>query len=124
MPLYQQLILAMPKVSKPSLVRLFKNHTEIVLQAGGTVRGLEHPGGLPPPSRAKRKYISTTGERSFWGARFMTTTFDASPKVLAELGRLLRDDEAVLRYFTDKVPTKMDRTTATNYKNPYGAIEK
>jgi hypothetical protein len=44
MPVYQQMILAMPKVNKASLVRLFKNHTEIIMKAGGVVRGIENHG--------------------------------------------------------------------------------
>ena len=119
MPLYQQLILAMPKVPKDSLVRLFKNHTEIILKNGGVVRGIENHGVRPLPSRARRKYISTSGERYFWDARFVTTTFDANPKTLDDIKRMLRDDEAVLRYFTTKQDTKMEHLSATNYKNPY-----
>ena len=82
---------------------------------------MEHPSNPTPLI----SFLHTIVERRyFWDARFMTTTFDANPKTLTELNRLLRDDEAVLRYFTDKVPTNMARVTAKNYKNPYGDDEK
>jgi ribosomal protein S6 len=119
MPPYQQLIVTMPKVAKESLVRLFKSHSEIVMKGGGVVRGIENHGVRPLPSRARRKFTSTTGERYFWDARFTTTTFDVSPDVLVDINRFLRDDEAVLRYFTIKQDDKMHRVASKNYKNPY-----
>jgi len=89
------------------------------MKNGGVVRGIEHHGIRPLPARAKRKFVSTDGDRYFWNARFVTTTFDAAPKVLADVNRLLRDDEAVLRYHTTKIDSKMSRLRAANYKNPY-----
>jgi len=90
------------------------------MKQGGVVRGIEHHGVRPLPARARRKYVSMSGQRYFWDARFVTTTFDASPETLGDIKRLLRDDEGVIRYFTTKQTTNIDRLTATNYKNPYG----
>jgi ribosomal protein S6 len=61
----------------------------------------------------------TDGTRYFWEARYITTTFDASPKCLTEIDRFLRNEEGVLRTFTVKVDSSLDRSTTSTYKNPY-----
>jgi ribosomal protein S6 len=61
----------------------------------------------------------TDGSRYFWEARFVCSTFDASPAALKETERLLRNEESVLKFFTVKLKTAVDRSKATSYKNPY-----
>ena len=50
----------------------------------------------------------------------MTATFDASPKLLVEVERLLRDEEDILRFFTTKVvKNNALRTRGDSFRNPY-----
>jgi len=117
MPLYHQVIVALPKYSKEGLVTLFKKHTRTVIENGGVVRGIEHHGIRPLPERARRKYASTDGARHFWDARYVSSIFDASPKALTEVERLLRNEEGVLRVFTIKKESGVSRVRAGNYRN-------
>ena len=120
MPLYQQLILANPRTAKTALVDLFKKHTNIIHRNGGIVRGIENHGVRPLGDQTKKKYAqASTGERYFWDAQFMTSTFDCSPPVLKQLNRFLRDSEEVIRSHVTRVETKLDRLTSKTYKNPY-----
>ena len=64
------------------------------------------------------------GTRYFWEARFVTTTFDASPTALVEIDRVMRNEEGVLRTFTVKLKSGLDRSRCANYKNPYLNVEK
>ena len=41
MPLYQQIIVAIPKYPKEGLVSLFRKHTKTIVDNGGVVRGIE-----------------------------------------------------------------------------------
>lgn len=66
-----------------------------------------------------RKYASVDGSRHFWEARFITSSFDANPKCLIELDRMLRNEEGVLRYFTEKKNTTIDKVNSKSYRNPY-----
>lgn len=61
----------------------------------------------------------TDGSRYFWEARYVSTTFDASPKCLIEIDRMLRNEEGVLRAFTVKHKSSLFRCSSKNYKNPY-----
>jgi len=117
MPLYHQVIVALPKYSKEGLVGLFKKHSRTVLENGGVVRGIEHHGIRPLPERARRKYASTDGTRHFWDARYVSSYFDASPKALIEVERLLRNEEGVLRVFTIKKESGSARVRGGNWKN-------
>lgn len=117
MPLYHQIIVALPKYSKEGLVALFRKHTKTILDNGGVVRGIEHHGIRPLPERARRKYAATDGTRHFWDARYISSTFDASPKALVEVERFLRNEEGVLRVFTTKQEVGADRVRGGNYKN-------
>ncbi len=54
MPLYQQIIVALPKHSKQNLTELFKNYSLTILNHGGVVRGIEHHGIRMLPEQAKR----------------------------------------------------------------------
>ena len=87
MPLYEQIIVAMPKTTIPSLVELFKRYTKTLISNGGVVRGIENHGIRPLPEKATRKYATTSGERIVWDARFVSTHIDASPTALVELDR-------------------------------------
>lgn len=57
MPLYQQIIVALPKYSKQNLSELFKNYSLTILNHGGVVRGIEHHGIRMLPEQAKRLEI-------------------------------------------------------------------
>lgn len=54
MPLYQQLIIALPNCPKPDLVALCRQHSKLILDQGGVVRGIENHGIRTLPARAKR----------------------------------------------------------------------
>jgi ribosomal protein S6 len=54
MPLYQQIIVALPKVSKETLVTLTRKHCKLILDTGGNVRGVENHGIRQLPERARR----------------------------------------------------------------------
>lgn len=54
MPLYSQLIIALPGIPKPDLVALCRTHAKLVIDFGGVVRGIENHGVRPLPARAKR----------------------------------------------------------------------
>ena len=66
-----------------------------------------------------RKYVASDGSRYFWEARFTTVTFDASPSSLATIGRVIKQEEGVIRSFTIKLTSATDRVNAKSYKNPY-----
>ena len=66
-----------------------------------------------------RKYAGTDGIRYFWEARFITATFDANPQCLVETDRMLKNEAGVLRFFTVKLKSGVDRATGKSYKNPY-----
>ncbi len=66
-----------------------------------------------------RKYVATDGSRYFWEARFTTVTFDASPSSLETIGRVIKQEEGVIRAFTVKLTSAVDRVNGKNYKNPY-----
>eukprot|EP01041_Mallomonas_annulata_P001212 gene1212-2359_t len=119
MPLYQQIIIAVPSCSKDGLVSLLRRHAKAILSNGGIIRGVEHHGVRPLPERAQRKYATRDGQRYFWEARFITTTFDASPRGLVEAERTLKNTDGILRYVTLKQPTVIDRVNSRNYRNPY-----
>lgn len=57
MPLYQQIIVALPKYEKEGLVGIFRRHSQLVLDSGGVVRGVENHGIRQLPERAKRLVI-------------------------------------------------------------------
>ena len=66
-----------------------------------------------------RKYATTDGQRYFWEVRYVTSTFDISPKGLLEVERVVKSDEGVLRHFTTKVESASQRFNSRSYKNPY-----
>lgn len=54
MPLYQQLIVALPKYPAQGLVEMFKKYSNIILSSGGVIRGIENHGIRPLAEQAKR----------------------------------------------------------------------
>jgi hypothetical protein len=66
-----------------------------------------------------RKYPTEDGERYFINARFITSTFDAAPKLLVDVERLLRGDEGVLRFYTSRTKNNIDKSRGTTFRNPY-----
>ena len=119
MPLYHQIIVALPKYPKDGLVTLFRKHTKTIMDNGGVVRGIENHGIRPLPERARRKYATTDGTRYFWDARYVSSHFDASPKALIEVDRMLRNEEGVLRWFTTRQEAGADRVRGENFKNTF-----
>lgn len=145
MPLYSQLIVALPGCSKEALVTMCRRHAKLILDNGGVVRGIENHGVRPLPARAKRysdmieisicdtphltdflppsqlvrKYPTENGERYFVNARFITATFDANPKLLVDVERLLKGDEGVLRFYTSKTKNNIDKSRGLSFRNPY-----
>lgn len=66
-----------------------------------------------------RKFVAADGSRYFWEARFCTVTFDASPQTLTYIDRLVKSEDSVIRSFTLKQISAVERVHATNFKNPY-----
>ena len=93
MPLYQQIILTIPKYTNEALVTLFKKHTKLILKSGGTVRAIEHNGIRPLQREDQEEVCNEDGERYFWEARYVSSFFDASPQTLTEVGRMLKNEE-------------------------------
>lgn len=54
MPLYQQIIVALPKYPADGLVKILKKFSKTVIQNGGVVRGIENNGVRPLAEKAKR----------------------------------------------------------------------
>ena len=54
MPVYQQIIVTMPRSKPPALVELFKKYTQSIISNGGVVRGIENHGIRPLSERATR----------------------------------------------------------------------
>lgn len=48
----------------------------------------------------------------------MTSTFDASPKTMFEAERVLRNEEGIIRFYTVKTETTIDRANTRNFRNP------
>ena len=90
---------------------------------GGIVRSVENHGLRPLPERARRNYATVDGSRYFWEARFVSVIFDAAPKQLEETEKMLKNSDGVLRHFTIKLNSSIDRVDATTYKNPFAAVE-
>ena len=86
---------------------------------GGNLRVIENHGIRPIPERTTRKYASTDGQRHFWEARFISATFDASPKCLSEAERQLKGEEGILRFHTTRVTSAVEKVNSRNFRNPY-----
>ena len=54
MPLYQQMIMMLPKAPKDRMVKILQQHAKIVLDSGGNYRGVENHGIRPLPERTRR----------------------------------------------------------------------
>jgi hypothetical protein len=48
--------MALPKASKEVLVKLLRNHSKVVLENGGNVRGIENH-GIKPLSERTRRFV-------------------------------------------------------------------
>eukprot|EP01038_Epipyxis_sp_PR26KG_P009582 gene9582-12906_t len=119
MPLYQHIVLTLPKYSAEGLADAFKRYARVIMGNNGVLRGIENNGVRPLQERAKRKYATPDGTRYFWEARYVTTTFDASPECLAEAERALKNEDGVLRFFTTKLSSGFDKSKEKSYRNPY-----
>ena len=150
MPLYQQIVMLLPKAPKEKMVKILQQQAKIVLESGGNYRGIENHGIRPLAERTRRfvditicafshipqcfiaaytsihirQFAVVNGPRHFWEARYVTTTFDASPAALVEIGRLFRNEENVLRAFTIKRKATIFQASGENYKNPYFHLNK
>ena len=54
MPIYQQIIVALPKFSKEGLATMFKAYANTIIGHGGVLRTIENQGVRPLPEKAKR----------------------------------------------------------------------
>jgi ribosomal protein S6 len=70
-----------------------------------------------------RKYATSSGQRIVWDARYITATIDASPNALVELNRLLKSDEGILRHFTIKQPSEIQKAKWKDWRNIYAEKE-
>ena len=57
MPLYQHIIVTLPKFSNEGLANMFKSYAKTVLGHGGILRTVENQGVRPLPEKAKRYII-------------------------------------------------------------------
>lgn len=119
MPIYQKLIICLPKYPHDKLALMVKRHAKAILNHGGIVRGVENHGVRALQERAKRKYATSEGDRYFWEARMISVTFDASPICLKEAERALRNEDSVLRWHVSKETGNFDKINSRSYKNPY-----
>ncbi len=54
MPLYQHILVTLPKYPKEQLTALFRRYARVVTEHGGVLRGVENQGIRMLPERAKR----------------------------------------------------------------------
>jgi hypothetical protein len=54
MPLYQHIILAVPKALPKDLSTFFKKYSSLIMDCKGLVRGIENHGVRPLPARTRR----------------------------------------------------------------------
>eukprot|EP01031_Cornospumella_fuschlensis_P028333 gene28333-34209_t len=119
MPLYHQIIVASHHKTPHMLADVFRRYARTVLGKGGVVRSIENHGIRSLPERAKRKFITTDGDRHFWHARYISTVFDAPTESLVEINRFLRNEEAVIRQFTTRLQSNVELSRCKTYRNPY-----
>jgi small subunit ribosomal protein S6 len=93
MPLYRLLAYTKPDTSSADLAELFRSVARLVYRERGQFRKIQNLGVRPlayPHRRPREKYDS---------ARFVECTYDLAPKGLAEVERLLKSEDSVLRCF-------------------------
>lgn len=69
-----------------------------------------------------RKYPTLDGSRYFWDARYVTVTFEGSPKCLEQVNRFLKTEDLVLREFAIKAKSSLQLSRMMTYKNPYANV--
>ena len=62
----------------------------------------------PPPTTTTSRRAMEEEQKYHWRARYISSYFDASPKCVKEVERVLRLDENVLRFFTLRPKTQAD----------------
>lgn len=92
MPLYRLLAYAKPDTTPEKLAEMFRGVARMVYRERGQFRHIHNLGVRPlayPHRRPREKYEA---------ARFVACTYDLAPSALDEVERLLRTDDAVLRF--------------------------
>ena len=114
------------KATAPPLVlsNLMKAIATQVISAGGVVRSIDNLGTRTLPYRFKSKFADRNGIRYHYDGRFVAVRFDASPGSMAEVERIVKLEEEVLRYTTTR-PEEIEAASKVNKwkKNPWLAGE-
>jgi ribosomal protein S6 len=50
-------------------------------------------------------------------------TFDASPATLKAVDRILRSDEAVIRFYLHRKTSTVDKINSNNFKNAFAKLQ-
>eukprot|EP01039_Chlorochromonas_danica_P011117 gene11117-12385_t len=119
MPLYHQIILTSPKKAAPVLTDLFRKYARIVIGQGGVVRSIENHGVRALPERAKRKFVTTDGDRYFWNARYVSAIIDVPSDGLVDVNRFLKNEEAIIRHHLTRLENNFVVARGKTYRNPY-----
>ena len=114
-----QLIVTLAKSSPEALSAFFKKYAQTVLGSGGTVRGVMNHGVRELPERWRSKFVGADGSRYHWKGKFISTHVDVSPSTLADLERLLRTEDSVVRFFSLKQNTRMSHVGSLRKDNPF-----
>ena len=80
---------------------------------GGVVRQLENHGIKKLPYRFKNHHAPAGSDRRYeqWG-RWVSMYFDASPRIMQDVERHLRNNENVLRFTTFKPVTQLEKVNS------------
>mmetsp|Transcript_22939 Transcript_22939/g.35310 ORF Transcript_22939/g.35310 Transcript_22939/m.35310 type:complete len:136 (+) Transcript_22939:113-520(+) len=121
MVFYELLMTTKDVIPYKALTELTKSIAHKVVENGGIVRGVQNHGIRVLPNRFRARYPDeTTGSRYFQKGRFISLYYDSSPKVMSEVGSLVKMHDDVLRETHLKVRNKMWYVNIVNEKkNPY-----
>jgi len=92
MPLYRLIAYAKPDTSAEKLSDMFRGVARMVYRERGQFRRINNLGVRPlayPHRRPREKYEA---------ARFVECSYDLAPRAIPEVERLLRSEDAVLRF--------------------------
>ncbi|KAE8210607.1 hypothetical protein CF319_g1703 [Tilletia indica] len=97
MPLYELFCIASSSLESGPLRDLVKSTSQLVLNNGGAVRGMQYWGRRTLPQRTRRhQQYHTDGD-------YFLLHFDTNPRVLSTLSSRLRADPRVIRWTTLKL---------------------
>jgi ribosomal protein S6 len=92
-----------------------------IVDNGGIVRSIQNHGIREFPHRYMSKYADfTTGQRYYDKGRYISVYYDANPKTLAQVEKILSMNDQVLRMVHLKARSKLDFVTIQRQdRNPY-----